>query len=158
MKIKKTIFFLAHYDDEFGIFEDIRIHVAEKTPFQIVYLTNSNLNKSNNKTRQGETLSALKRLGVKTSQISFIGKELLIPDLQLKNHLINAYKSCKLLIKKLGNVGKIYTHAYEGGHPDHDALNFLCSKLISTSKTKIDGWQFPLYCGPGLVGPFFFSF
>jgi hypothetical protein len=158
MKIKKTIFFLAHYDDEFGIFEDIRLHVSEKIPFHIVYLTNSNLDKSNNKIRQKESLSVLKILGVKTSQISFIGKELLIPDLQLKNYLISAYLRCKSLIKKLGNIGKIYTHAYEGGHPDHDALNFLCSKLISESKTKIDGWQFPLYSGSGLVGPFFFLF
>ena len=158
MKIKKSVFFLAHCDDEFGIYEDIRIHATKKIPFHIVYLTASNINETNNKIRENETLSALKRLGVNRNQISFIGKELSIPDLALKDHLINAYIRCKSLIKKLGNVRKIYTHAYEGGHPDHDALNFLCSKLILTSKNKIDGWQFPLYCGPGLIGPLFFLF
>lgn len=158
MKAKKTVFFLAHYDDEFGVFEDIKIHIDKKIPFHIVYLTNSSLDKSNNKIRQTESLLVLKRLGVHTCQISFIGKELLISDCKLKNHLISAYKRCKSLIKKLKNVEKIYTHAYEGGHPDHDALNFICSKIILTSKTKIDGFQFPLYCGPGLIGPFFFLF
>lgn len=158
MNMKKSIFFLAHCDDEFGIYEDIRIHIAKKLPFHIVYLTASNLNKISNKIRENESLSALRRLGVKRSQVSFIGKELSIPDLALKDHLISAFIRCKLLIKKLGNVKKIYTHAYEGGHPDHDVLNFLCSKLISTNKSKIDGWQFPLYCGPGLIGPLFFLF
>ena len=158
MKIKKSFFFLAHYDDEFGIFEEIRIHVAQKIPFHIVYLTNSNSNKLNNKIREKETLYVLKKLGVFRNQITFIGKELSIPDLSLKDHLIDAYIQCEKMIRKLGNVGKIYTHAYEGGHPDHDVLNFLCSKLISTNKSKIDGWQFPLYCGPGLIGPLFFLF
>lgn len=156
--MKKSVFFLAHYDDEFGIYEDIRIHTKMKIPFHIVYLTNSNLSKTNNRIRENESLSVLKKLGVNRCQISFVGKELSIPDLALKDHLINAYIRCKLLIKKLGNVGKIYTHAYEGGHPDHDALNFLCSKLILTYKNNINGWQFPLYCGPGLIGPLFYLF
>lgn len=156
--MKKSVFFLAHCDDEFGVYEDIRIHVDKKIPFHIVYLTSSNHNRINNKIRENESLSALKKLGVNRSQISFIGKELSIPDLALKDHLINAFIRCKILIKKLNNVKTIYTHAYEGGHPDHDALNFLCSKLITTSKSKIKGWQFPLYCGPELIGPFFYLF
>ena len=153
--MKKSIFFLAHYDDEFGIYEDIRIHIAHKIPLHIVYLTSSSFDGSGNKIRENESLSVLKKLGVKRSQISFIGKELSIPDLALKENLINAFIKCKSLIKKIGNVKTIYSPAYEGGHPDHDALNFLCSKFIITSKSKIDGLQFPLYCGPGLIGPFF---
>ena len=121
--MKKSIFFLAHYDDEFGIYEDIRIHIAHKIPLHIVYLTSSSFDGSGNKIRENESLSVLKKLGVKRSQISFIGKELSIPDLALKENLINAFIRCKLLIKKLNNVNTIYTHAYEGGHPDHDALN-----------------------------------
>ena len=156
--MKKSVFFLAHCNDEFGIYEDIRIHVVKKIPFHIAYLTSSNLNKVNSNIRENESLSALKMLGVKRSQVSFIGNKLSIPDLALKDHLINAFIRCKLLIKKLNNVNTIYTHAYEGGHPDHDALNFLCSKLILTSKSKIVGWQFPLYCGPGLIGPLFYLF
>ena len=116
MKIKKSVFFLAHCDDEFGIYEDIRIHATKKIPFHIVYLTASNINETNNKIRENETISALKRLGVDRRQISFIGKELSIPDLALKDHLINAFIRCKSLIKKMGNVRKIYTHAYERFH------------------------------------------
>ena len=156
--MKKSIFFFAHYDDEFGVYEDIRIHIAQKIPIHIVYVTSSSLNGRKNIIREKESLSVLKKLGVSRSQISFIGKELSIPDLALKNHLIAAFIRCKSLIKKLGDVKTIYTHAYEGGHPDHDALNFLCSKLISTNKSTIDGWQFPLYSGPGVIGPFFFLF
>lgn len=148
----KTIFFLAHHDDEFGIFEEIRIHINQKIPFHIAYLTSSN------KIREQESLSVLRKLGVKRHQISFIGKELSIQDLALKDHLVKAFIKSKLLIKKLGNVQKIFTHAYEGGHPDHDSLNFLCAKILSKSRTKINGWQFPLYCGPGLIGPLFFLF
>jgi len=156
--MKKSIFFLAHYDDEFGIYEDIRIHIAQKIPLHIMYLTSSNFNGGSNKIRENESLSVLKKLGVKRNQISFVGKELSIPDLALKENLVNAFIKCKLLIKKIGNVETIYSPAYEGGHPDHDALNFLCSKFIITSKSKIDGLQFPLYCGPGLIGPLFYLF
>ena len=77
--------------------------------------------------------------------ITFIGKKLLIPDLALKDNLKKAYKNCKVL-DKLGNVNTIYSHAYEGGHPDHDALNFICSKLIQNSKSKfMDGNFFILW-------------
>ena len=156
--MKKSIFFLAHYDDEFGIYEDIRIHIAQKIPLHIMYLTSSNFNEGSNKIRENESLSVLKKLGVKRNQVSFVGKELSIPDLALKENLINAFIKCKLLIKKMGNVKTIYSPAYEGGHPDHDVLNFLCSKFILTSQLKIEGWQFPLYCGPGLIGPLFYLF
>ena len=156
--MKRSIFFFAHYDDEFGVYEDIRIHIAQNIPLHIVYVTSSSLNGSKNIIREKESLLVLKKLGVDRRHISFIGKELSIPDLALKNHLIEAFIRCKSLIKKLGDVKTIYTHAYEGGHPDHDALNFLCSKLISTNKSIVNGWQFPLYCGPGLIGPFFFLF
>ncbi len=156
--MKRSIFFFAHYDDEFGVYEDIRIHIAQNIPLHIVYVTSSSLNGGKNIIREKESLLVLKKLGVDRRHISFIGKELSIPDLALKNHLIKAFIRCKSLIKKLGDVKTIYTHAYEGGHPDHDALNFLCSKLISNSKSIVNGWQFPLYCGPGLIGPFFFLF
>jgi hypothetical protein len=156
--MKKSVFFLAHYDDEFGIFEDIRIHIAQKIPLHIVYVTSSSLNGVSNKIRENESLFVLKKLGVKRNQISFIGKELSIPDLALKDHLMIAFVRCKSLVEKLRDVTTIYSHAYEGGHPDHDVLNFLCSKIILTSKTRIDGVQFPLYCGPGLIGPLFYLF
>ena len=51
----------------------------------------------NNKIRENESLCVLKKLGVKKSQISFIGKELSIPDLALKDHLISAFLKCKSL-------------------------------------------------------------
>jgi hypothetical protein len=132
--------------------------LQKKIPIHIVYVTSSDLNGISNKTREKESLKVLRKLGVKKNQISFVGKELFIPDLRLKDHFIKAFIRCKKLLQKLGNVGTIYSLAYEGGHPDHDALNFLCSKLILFSKTKIIGWQFPLYSGPGLFGSLFYLF
>src|SRR6056300_273877 len=152
--MKKSVFFLAHYDDEFGIYEEIRLHIIQKIPLHIVYLTSSNLNGISEESRERESLSALKKLGVEKENVSFIGKEISVPDLALKDHLMATYINSKNLIENLGNVGKIFTLAYEGGHPDHDSINFLCSRLISKHASKIEGWQFPLYCGPGLVDLF----
>ncbi len=156
--MKKSVFFLAHYDDEFGIYEEIRLHIIQKIPLHIVYLTSSNINGISEESRERESLSALKKLGVEKENVSFIGKEMSVPDLALKDHLIASYINSKNLIENLGNVGKIFTLAYEGGHPDHDSINFLCSRLISKHASKIEGWQFPLYCGPGLIGSFFYLF
>ena len=50
--MKKSVFFLAHYDDEFGVYEDIRIHISKKIPLHVVYLTSSSLNGSRNKIRE----------------------------------------------------------------------------------------------------------
>jgi len=36
----------------------------------------------------------------------------------------------------------IYTHAYEGGHPDHDTLSFALEPL---TREGIEVWEFPLY-------------
>ena len=54
--MKKTVFFFAHYDDEFGVYEDIRIHVLKKIPIHIVYVTSSSLSGISDKRRENETL------------------------------------------------------------------------------------------------------
>ena len=38
---------------------------------------------------------------------------------------------------------RIYTHAYEGGHPDHDALAFAVSGIQADQAAEV--WEFPLY-------------
>lgn len=40
---------------------------------------------------------------------------------------------------------RVWVPAYEGGHPDHDAANFLAARLLS----GVDLWEFSLYSARG---------
>lgn len=153
--MKHTVFLLAHYDDEFGIFHEIKNCIALKIPIHVVYATSSSSDGRKNLIREIESLKVLNRLGVIESQVSFLGRDLKIPDLKLKNHFILLFQNLNVLLSELGEIGNIYTLAYEGGHPDHDGLNFICSRLSNNHNLEGNIWQFPLYNGAGLIGSFF---
>jgi len=43
----------------------------------------------------------------------------------------------------------IVTHAYEGGHPDHDAASFVSS--VAGARYSLPVWEMPLYHGPSVA-------
>ena len=157
--MKKSVFLLAHYDDEFGIYQEIKDHVIKNMPLHIVYTTSASKDGRGNPKRENESKIALKKLGVNIEKdISFVGKDLFIPDLQLKNNFIPIFKELDKILSDLGEINKIYTLSYEGGHPDHDGINFICSRLVQKYNIENKAWVFPLYSGPGLFGSFFYLF
>ena len=90
---KKIIYLLAHQDDEFGCFakldKDIMMHNT-----YIFFLTNGG-NSSQNisiSIREKESLKVLKRLGLKSKNIFFIGRELKIDHYTLYLNLKIVYK------------------------------------------------------------------
>lgn len=87
--------------------------------------------------RATETRAALARL--KGAQVTYFGAR----DQQLIFHLDAALA---WLREKVAEVTPktIVTHAYEGGHPDHDCASFLCS--VAGAERGIPVWEMPLYC------------
>lgn len=144
---KNAIFILAHYDDEIGIFERIKYHISLNHNVVILYLTSSSLDGKENIKRENKTISVLKRFGVRKKNIIFYGKLNNVPDLELYKNLKNVYLDCLKIFKGYDSITKIYTHSYEGGHPDHDAANIIIRMLCK--KLSLDDvlFQFPLYSG-----------
>lgn len=144
---KNVVFIFAHYDDEIGVFERIKYHISLNHNVIILYCTSSSLDGKENIIRENKTVSVLQHLGIKKKNIIFYGKLNNIPDLKLYKNFKSVYTDFLKIFKGYDSISKIYTHSYEGGHPDHDAANIiirmLCKKLSLDNKF----FQFPLYSG-----------
>src|SRR5919109_1999956 len=64
------------------------------------------------------------------------------PDQELFENLSEAIAALRLLADEI-EASAILTHAYEGGHPDHDACSFLGCELGRQSELPV--WEMPLY-------------
>ena len=143
--MKTTLFFLAHQDDEFGVFQSICNELKHKNVY-FIYLTSGVRGSNSPHARNNETLSVLKQLGVNASNVIFVGEELNINDGDLIYNLSKAYDWLeKYFVCFNKDIDKLYFHAYEGGHPDHDAVYLLIVLLLSRFDLMNCGRQFPLY-------------
>jgi len=67
-------------------------------------------------------------------------------DQELVFHLDAALEWLRKMVVK-ERPESIVTHAYEGGHPDHDSCSFLCS--IIEREFDLPVWEMPMYCRAG---------
>lgn len=70
------------------------------------------------------------------------------PDLGLIYNLTGCIEK---IAEVIGNIkpNRVFTTAYEGGHPDHDSANFACFMALKSMKADIPMFEFPLYNGSG---------
>jgi LmbE family N-acetylglucosaminyl deacetylase len=83
--------------------------------------------------RRAEAEAVARRLGV------VIAGFLDIPSRRLKDHLAEARDAVRAALAR-GAAGELWVPAYEGAHQDHDAANFLASRLGGVAV-----WEAPLY-------------
>jgi N-acetylglucosamine malate deacetylase 1 len=138
------LFLLPHQDDEFGIFHAIELALAQGRSLLIVYLTDGAYGKANAQIRSAESLRVLSHLGVRRDRIHLLGGSIDVPNLGLRHRLDSVYNSLRVELQRHPPVTSIYTPAWEGGHPDHDAAALLAVAL--SRKLGIENtFQFPLY-------------
>lgn len=155
-KISSVIFIIPHYDDELGVFNQIMLHKLRGHQVIIIYLTSSNKLGKTQKKREDASLFVLEKLGVNAGdQIIFLGGELKIPDLKLIENLDAVFAECLKRLSSFKNIIKMYTTAYEGGHPDHDCSFLLTITICRKLNILEKAYQFPMYSGKNLPGSFF---
>lgn len=143
---KKIFYFLAHQDDEFGVFAQIKKDVKNNELF-FFYLTSGTdkkINKNQLYLRDKESIKTLTALGIKKENIFFVGRKL---DVKHNNLYLNAKKVTFFLESLISNIFKpdsIYTHSWEGGHEDHDTCNLITRRIKKKFKIK-NCYQFSLY-------------
>lgn len=131
---------VAHADDEtLGCFtlltsgkhEISILHATNSCPLDLKYAIRSGYQtrEAYEKGRREEMQAALEAGGLQRSQWRWLD----IADQEAPNQ-IAAIRNAVLEYE----VDRIYTHAYEGGHPDHDAVAFALRGLPNV-------WEFPLY-------------
>ena len=150
---KSALLFLAHQDDEFGAQKLIDDAVALGIQVHCVFLTQAP-DPDLNARRNQESLSVLLRLGVCEEAVSFAGEDLNILDGQLQWHLAEV---ADWVNKAMVNHDPlhIWIPAWEGGHPDHDALHAVVVELAAAHGLLGRVLQFPLYNGWHCKGPMF---
>jgi N-acetylglucosamine malate deacetylase 2 len=86
--------------------------------------------------RREEAAKAMEGVGAEHYEI------LGFPDQRLFEHLSAALGRITS-IARAHNCRSIVTHAYEGGHPDHDACSYLA--CLAGERLAISIWEMPLY-------------
>src|ERR1051325_12037499 len=137
------VIILPHQDDEIGVFHVIDECVHAKRSLLIVYVTDGAWKSTTAATRNTESVTALTRLGVARDDIWFLGQEYAIASEALRLHLDVVYSALYAKLSSRATVSTIYTPAWEGGHPDHDAAAMLALALGRGLGAK--ALQFPMY-------------
>lgn len=150
----RTVFLLAHPDDEFACSIPIRHGVRAGDEVHCVYLTDGGYGGQSVRVRKEESLRALALLGVEPGRVHFIGAEHRLPDGALHRHFERAAAVLERLFDALGAVDVVHVPAWEGGHQDHDATQ-LVGAVVAQRAGVARIVQFPLYQGAGLPGPLF---
>lgn len=137
-----SVFLFAHQDDEVGIAPSIVSDLRAGRDVWCVYLTNGQTKSVASKVRCNESRRVLLRLGVARDRIVFIGVQQGIDDGTLINSFAQASSALQDLFSHI-SVGRVYTLAWEGGHPDHDATHLIA--LAFARLKDAETLQYSLY-------------
>lgn len=144
-----VVFAFAHQDDEYAALPWIADELSQGNQVSCVYLTDGG-SRTDPRVRDSESTAVLKRLGVSAHDISFLGSRYAIHDGCLLRNVPGVQEAFRAwLNQNAQNVGRIYSPAWEGGHPDHDIVHVLV--LLEATERHIleDCWQFTIYNGYG---------
>lgn len=140
-----ALFLFCHQDDEFAVYQQILLERASGRQVLCAFLTSGVPAGANPALRNAESLAVLGRLGIPHQNVMFVGSLLAIADGHLLEHLPAAASWLRKRLASLAGDVKIYVPAWEGGHPDHDALHFLGVEVSASIKLLPKVQQFSLY-------------
>ena len=139
-----NLFILAHPDDEVAVAPILDRLVRERKQVRIIYLTDGQSG-GLPAVRNAETVHALASLGIDASDACFAGHQNGIADGQLYRHFHDALETVEEWCRPLKSIAAIYTLAWEGGHPDHDAAQIVAAAFAATRGLRDRVWQVPFY-------------
>ncbi|MFT4840733.1 MAG: LmbE family N-acetylglucosaminyl deacetylase [Planctomycetota bacterium] len=148
-----SLFLLAHQDDEFGVFDEIRRAALNGTAI-CAYFTDGAAGSEPSR-RNRESLTVLQRLGVPAEDVRFLGEANGIADGRLFEQLDVVAKALQQLLSSIPDDAMVYLPAWEGGHHDHDGLHAVAALLLHKQGQLGRAKQFALYHAHRCVGPFF---
>lgn len=150
-----ALFLFCHQDDEFAVYHQILLERSRRRRVICFYLTSGVPYGGNPDRRNAESLAVLQELGVMREDIHFVGQQLGISDGHLLDHLPTALSWLRTVFVEHNDTANLYIPAWEGGHPDHDALHFLSVKICSDLGILNVVRQFSLYNAANCVWKFF---
>ena len=141
-----TLIILSHLDDEFALAPVIKMlsinsNINSKLKF-IYCAERCNSDIKIQKRRRKENKKALKLLGCGSCEIIYLNDSIRVDDTKLYLRSSEIYNILQREYKR-NSFKQILTLAYEGGHPDHDALALIVWKFSRIN--KLITFYFPAY-------------
>lgn len=153
-EIDPVLIFIPHQDDEVFIFPYLIMLRKSNRVVKIIYLTNGEYKNFKSEKRNIESIKSLNSIGINKELILFLGENLNIRDGNLIFKLESIYNEIVEIFLK-SKIGEIVVPAWEGGHHDHDATNFLISFIAKKFNLNDKVRQFYTYNCNGVIKPFF---
>jgi LmbE family N-acetylglucosaminyl deacetylase len=150
-----VVLVLAHHDDEVFCAGHLLRALGEGASVRILWATAGGLATPGRRIHEGGNVRRLLELDAGAV------RDLGLPDQNAVFSIARiAGEAESLLDQALGEAPgaacTIYTPAYEGGHPDHDAVN-LAVAVLRARRPELDAYEFPLYrrgpCGMSVQSP-----
>lgn len=138
-----AVFALAHHDDEVFCAGHIERHLAQGRRLCLLWATAGGLAPPRRRVAEGERVRRL--LGLPRAAC----RDLLLPDQGAYAHIELIARELETLIAEGGGWVQqgppvVYVPAYEGGHPDHDAVNAAVA-VLRAWRPGLQAREFPLY-------------
>ena len=138
-----AVFVLAHHDDEVFCAGHLRSVMAAGARLHILWATAGGLAPAGRRVLEGTRVCGL--LGLVPGAV----RDLRLPDQGALWHVAHIAGAAHELLdapaaQAAGAAPIVYVPAYEGGHPDHDAVN-LAVALLRSRRPDLDAHEFPLY-------------
>ena len=147
---------LAHPDDDVFVRPVLLAGVRAGRAPVVIYLTSGDAGgRQDPHMRRVESLRALACAGVATHDVHFVGIDAQIPDGRLVGFLDRALAHAIGAIAAYDERLRVISHAWEAGHPDHDAAHLVAMALARRTGAWGDAVVFPSYRGSvGGLAPF----
>ena len=142
-----VLFIFAHQDDEYGALPWIVKELRDGNSVSCIYLTDGG-SRTAPEVRDRESIAVLMRLGVAFHNICFLGDPDRIHDGSLLANIARGEKEVSDWLALRGRaIRRIYSPAWEGGHPDHDVVHVIALYESLRLGIESDSWQFSIYNG-----------
>lgn len=139
------LFLLAHPDDD--LFVRPLLMERSENRKAVVFLTNGEVpGRATGETRRREAKRALRNTSVET--IIWVGMDAGIVDGTLAHRIEAAHAALLESTKSMGSVSRVITHAWEGGHPDHDAAHLIGLAVAKGNRVLSESLVAPYYRAP----------
>jgi len=136
-RTRRVLLLAAHPNDEFGIAATLRRHAQSGDGVWVAWFAHDDRFQVEQR-RSAEARTAMERIGVPEEHTLAAD----LPPVALASQLPEVVAEVRSVVADV-EPDLVYCPAYEGGHPDHDALNFAAYEALALA--GVDAREYPIY-------------
>lgn len=147
------LFLFAHPDDDIFVRPLLREQVRQQRRVVVVYLTHGGAcGRFSVSRRRNEAMRAMRSAGIADQDVHFVGIDRGIADGELFGHMEDCFQQVCVTASRVERIESVVSHAWEGGHPDHDAAHLVARAVASLHGCLDQSRAFPAYRSADIAG------